>query len=92
MILNYRSDKNDSNPTIGCIVLTNPVFFKKEDWIETPKDWSNSIVQGKSYNTEDAIGNEIWNRVQILLQKYLFSSNEGGKSQLILEEANITTV
>jgi putative restriction endonuclease len=25
MILNYRSDKRNINPTIGCIVLTNPM-------------------------------------------------------------------
>ena len=53
MILNYRSDKENVNPTIGCIILTNPIFFKKEDWIETPPDFSKSIVQGKSYSTED---------------------------------------
>jgi putative restriction endonuclease len=27
MILQYRSDKGNSNPIIGCIVLTNPIFF-----------------------------------------------------------------
>lgn len=29
MILNYRTDKQDINPTIGYIVLNNPIFFKK---------------------------------------------------------------
>jgi putative restriction endonuclease len=86
MILNYRSDKENVNPTIGCIVLTNPIFFKKEDWIETPPDWSKSIVQGKSYNTEDEVGAKIWERVNVLMQKY-FSPDEfeGEKSQLLLE-------
>lgn len=86
MILNYRSDKDNLNPNIGCIVLTDPVFFRQEDWIDVPPDWSKSIVQGKSYNTDDAIGNEIWSRVEILLQKYQYNSLEGRKSQLILEE------
>ncbi len=45
MILNYRNDKQTANPTIGCIVLTNPIFFEKEDWIKTPADWGKSIVQ-----------------------------------------------
>ncbi|MBS1595976.1 MAG: HNH endonuclease [Bacteroidetes bacterium] len=70
-ILAYRVDKSNVNPTIGCIVLTNPIFFKREDWIPTPSNWSNSIVQGKSYNTEELIGNEIWKRLELLLQKYL---------------------
>ena len=48
LILQYRVEKINSNPTIGCIVLTNPVFFKKEDWIAVPSDWSKSIVQGKA--------------------------------------------
>lgn len=28
MILNYRSDKFNFNPNIGCVVLTNPLFLK----------------------------------------------------------------
>jgi putative restriction endonuclease len=51
MILQYRTDKDNLNPTIGCIVLTNPIFFKQEDWLEVPDDWSGSIVQGKSYDS-----------------------------------------
>lgn len=87
IILNYRHDKTDINPTIGCIVLTNPIFFPEEDWIETPKDWAASIVQGKSYSTEEETGRYIWIQVEKLLQKYLAGQpTEEGKSQLLLEE------
>ena len=87
MILNYRSDRNNINPTIGCIVLTNPIFFRKEDWIDTPKDWGNGIVQGKSYYTEAEIGKDIWHKVEVLLEKYLhINSIDEGKSQFLLEE------
>ncbi|RYX80681.1 HNH endonuclease [bacterium] len=87
MILNYRTDKHNINPTIGCIVLNNPIFFKKEDWIETPSDWGKSIVQGKSYQTEDVIGNSIWQKVELLLKKYLYPNLiEKDNSQLIFEE------
>lgn len=87
MILNYRFDKYNINPTIGCIVLTNPIFFKKEDWIETPSDWSKSIVQGKSYDTNDSIGKEVWSKIELLLERYLYlNASDEGKSQLILEE------
>lgn len=87
MILNYRSDKTNINPTIGCIILTNPLFFKMEDWIELPVDWSKNIVQGKSYDTNDSIGKALWSKIEVLLNKYLISNSiDEGKSQLILEE------
>ena len=86
MILQYRQDKINSNPTIGCIVLTNPIFFKKEDWISVPEDWSASIVQGKSYSTDTEIGKRFWSRVEQLFEKYLYSVPDEEKSQLILEE------
>jgi putative restriction endonuclease len=71
MISTYRNDRLNTNPMIGCIVLTNPVFFKEEDWIETPANWGKSIVQGKSYDTADADGRMIWEKVELLLNKYL---------------------
>lgn len=73
-ILNYRADKTQANPQIGCIVLTNPVFFNQEDWITTPENWSKSIVQGKAYSTEEEIGNRIWEKVELLLNKYMDQS------------------
>lgn len=87
MIFNYRSDKSNINPTIGCIVLTNPIFFKEEDWIETPIDWGKSIVQGKSYDSESEIGKNIWEKVEVLLEKYMIS-NEVDEIQNIAQEPN----
>jgi putative restriction endonuclease len=88
LILQYRTDKEISNPTIGCIVLTNPIFFKKEDWLEVPPDWSKSIVQGKSYDTAIGVGLELWLRLESLLKNYLPETTyEGEKSQLILEDS-----
>src|SRR5687767_4664915 len=86
MILHYRQDKFNINPRIGCIVLTNPIFFRKEDWISVPEDWSRSIVQGKSYTTETVIGNELWGRINQLLQQYLYPVPDEEKNQLILED------
>ena len=86
MILQYRQDKINTNPTIGCIVLTNPIFFDKEDWIETPDDWNKSIVQGKSYSTDTEVGNELWIKINRLIEKYLFKVQGESKSQLILED------
>jgi putative restriction endonuclease len=41
---------NTSNPQVGCIILSNPFFFPREDWIPVPADWKLNIVQGKSYD------------------------------------------
>lgn len=86
MIFQYRQDKVNLNPVIGCIILTNPIFFKMSDWITTPEDWGKSIVQGKSYTTDTVIGSELWNKVEKLLQKYLYQVPDESMSQLILEE------
>jgi len=86
MVSAYRSEWWDINPTIGCIVLTNPIFFKQDDWIEVPENWAKSIVQGKSYTTDEPIGKRIWNKIETLLEKYLFlNPADEGKSQLLLE-------
>jgi putative restriction endonuclease len=89
-IINYRNFTNnpfDKNPNIGCIVLTDPIFFPKKDWIPIPKNWSSNIVKGKTYNTLDQVGLMIWNQVESLLNNYnLFDREESEKSQLILEK------
>lgn len=85
-ILNYRTDKSELNPQIGCIVLTNPVFFKEQDWIKSPENWSKSIVQGKGYSTEDEIGERLWNQVELLLQKYLINEEQPISDSFIANE------
>ncbi|MFD1468528.1 HNH endonuclease [Hymenobacter caeli] len=69
-IQQYRGDA-DRNPLIGCIALTNPVFFREEDWIPAPTNWSNSIVQGKTYNTQDSVGAALWQRLEATVANYL---------------------
>ena len=51
-IKSYRDHSNpiEKNPNIGCIILTNPIFFDSTDWVAVPSDWSTNIVQGKTYN------------------------------------------
>lgn len=86
MISAYRSEWWDINPIIGCIVLTNPIFFNQNDWLPTPENWSKSIVQGKSYSTDETIGQSIWKKIEEILPKYLFlSPADEGKNQLLLE-------
>jgi len=88
-IIAYRSSNNPfaSNPNIGCIILTDPIFFDKRDWIDTPVNWSRSIVQGKSYDSTSNIGKLLWDKVENTLERYhLFERQESAKSQLVIEE------
>ena len=73
MIKSYRGMSNpiEKNPNIGCIVLTNPIFFNEEDWLDVPNNWAKNIVQGKTYSTKDEIGQQYWNLVQARILKYL---------------------
>ncbi|MGB2963656.1 MAG: HNH endonuclease [Anaerolineales bacterium] len=57
----------EPNPIIGNIVITQPFFFPREQWIPVPENWSRSIQVGKTYDTSDEIGKELWNQVQIRL-------------------------
>lgn len=68
-IQGYRRN-SERNPTIGCIALTNPVFFRREDWIPIPNNWSPGIVQGKTYTTNDTIGVTLWQQIETVLSRY----------------------
>jgi putative restriction endonuclease len=90
-ILDYRSASNPvhANPNVGCIILTDPIFFQQEDWIPAPADWNRSIVQGKSYTTDTVIGARLWENVEAILHKYsFFAREESSKSQLILSSTD----
>ena len=88
-IINYRSADNSFliNPNIGCIVLTDPIFFKEEDWIPVPTDWNRSIVQGKSYDSVSGTGKLLWDCVDKVVEKYnMFEREEIVRSQLMVND------
>lgn len=70
MIRQYRKDERESNPVIGCIVLTDPIFFDTEDFIPVPDSFHPNIMKGKTYSIEDPDGIEIWRAVELRLAKY----------------------
>jgi len=62
--LNSRDDF-----TIGCILLTQPFFFDRPEWIPVPSDWQSAIQQGKHYTTAEEPGKSLWEKIQIRLAK-----------------------
>lgn len=64
-IAHYRrvSPNSTEDYEIGCILLQSPFFFSETDWIAVP-EWSRPIVQGRSYDTADPVGQQVWQQVQ----------------------------
>jgi len=65
-VLRYRGD-NAYNPEIGCIILSEPFFFTRDQWIPVPSDWQSNIVSGKTYDTKTTAGASLWSQVSDLI-------------------------
>ena len=47
---------------IGCIAITQPVFFTPDDWIAAPADWARNIVPGRGYDLTTGEGLRLWSQ------------------------------
>lgn len=45
---------------VGCIMISQPVFFEPEDWVREPSGFSKNIVSGAGYDLESGEGRRIW--------------------------------
>lgn len=63
-----RSSPSLEDYSIGCILLEQPFFLPKEQWIPIPVDWRPTIVQGKRYFMDNENGRNLWGQVQLRLQ------------------------
>lgn len=44
---------------VGCLMISQPVFFPKSQWVEQPNDWKSNNVVGKGYDLERGEGRRI---------------------------------
>lgn len=51
------------NPKIGCIMLAEPFFWNRADWIPAPEDFKLNTVAGKGYDAETGTGKVLWDAV-----------------------------
>ena len=61
-IFSYRKlEPGTSSMTteIGCIMISQPVFFERERWVAPPGEWGNSIVSGKTMDLDTQEGHRI---------------------------------
>ena len=49
------------NRVIGCIAVTEPVFFPPDEWVTIPSDWSANIVRGRVEDLSTGEGRRMWN-------------------------------
>lgn len=49
--------------TIGCVILSDPFFFERQDWIPAPADFHPNIVRGKGYDLAGVPGRALWEEV-----------------------------
>jgi putative restriction endonuclease len=88
----YRKKPTSLTTPIGCAVLSQPFFWKRDDWLAMPQDWSPNIVTRKSYDTDDPIGAALWRAVEERAPKavaLLHSVTGGfGKPQIIRPRLN----
>lgn len=51
------------NPTIGCIMLAEPFFWKRAEWIPSPPEFKLSTQAGKGLESESGPGKALWDAV-----------------------------
>ena len=66
---------------IGCIVLTEPFFFEKKDWINPINDWAPQIVQGKKYDTTVGEGKRVYK--EVIKRLNFYTDSRYNKSMVI---------
>ena len=57
----YQRGSAVAGPQIGCIVLEQPFFLPDDEWIPWPH---NIGQQGKTYEAEEGLGRDLWQRLQ----------------------------
>jgi putative restriction endonuclease len=51
------------NPTVGCIMLAEPFFWPKSDWIPRPPEFVLSTQVGKTFDASEGAGRRLWDAV-----------------------------
>lgn len=63
-VLQELRGTNSTDDTVGCTILSNAFFLEEHFWLANPPGWSSNIVVGKSYDTANFDGMQIWSHVR----------------------------
>jgi putative restriction endonuclease len=78
-IQGYRMKNNvapDPTETVGCIILTDPVFFADDEMIDLPPEWDDHTVTGKFFSMSEASGARLWDQVRQRLEARKFLARQ----------------
>lgn len=66
-IEHYRRVPSDPREeyTIGCIILEEPFFFERGQWIPAPASFARNTVVGKTYDLREEEGRRLWEEVLV---------------------------
>jgi putative restriction endonuclease len=53
--------------TIGCVILEQPFFLPRAEWIPSPEDWHPNIVRGATLTDATASGKQLMTQVEAAL-------------------------
>ncbi len=87
-----QSSSQSNDYLIGCILLEQPFFFAEDEWIPVPADWKPSIVQGKTYHTENELGTKLWEDIRIRLQGQNYFLDQKSQSDSTQQYGQPTTI
>lgn len=80
---------------IGCIVLGDPFFFRRDDWIPAPPEFRLNIVSGRAFVLGESPGDALWGRVRAAMEATQFATTrEGGLHEVagpIFGDPRLTT-
>ncbi len=63
-ITHNRKSPQHQGSEIACNILMDPFFFEEQDWIPIPENWSPSVQRGKTYDSSEKHGADLWKNVQ----------------------------
>ncbi|MDQ3816455.1 MAG: HNH endonuclease [Acidobacteriota bacterium] len=75
------------DPKIGCVILEEPFFFDKADWIPVPSDFKLNIVSGKSYDLQTGTGLALWKQIVARLEQRTLNKAAGPATIAATEQA-----
>jgi putative restriction endonuclease len=59
-IAKYADAASRAQHRVGCIMVSNPIFFPDGDLVEQPRDWHRNVVSGAGYDLASGEGLRIW--------------------------------
>lgn len=87
LIRNVKIQQTD-NPNVGCIMLAEPFFWNRSQWIPRPTEFSVSNQVGKTFDCEETAGRRLWDAVSERLKQRPTSLLEQGTATVAAIESN----